>query len=149
MAETEDTGVDFSEGDSLMVDLNDVEDSSFEVMPKAMYPCIIDELEFSISQSGGNPMWTYKLEIEDGEFAGRTLFCHHVFRGKGLPITKRQLERIAPELLENPFDPQDQEVMDSLVGRRIKVKVGHQRYEGETRNNVKDFYPADDADSFT
>lgn len=147
-AEVEAAPVDFSEGDSLMVDLNNVEDVSFEAMPRAIYPCVVSNNEFTYSQNSGNPMWTLTLEVEDGEYAGRNLWSHLVFAGKGLPMTKRQLSRIAPELMDGPFDPQDEQVIGSLLGRRIRAKVAIRMFEGEKRNNVRDLYPAEEAGSF-
>jgi len=140
--------VDFSAGDTLMVDLNNVEDVSFEALPKGMYPAVIAECDFTYSQASGNPMWTLQLEVSDGEYAGRKLYCHLVFAGKGLPITKRQLSRIAPELLEQAFNPEDDDVISSMLGRDLKVKVDVRKYEGEDRNNVRDLFPGDGGSDF-
>jgi len=140
--DADETGVDFSTGESFVVDLNGVEDSTFEAIPKGYYNANINEVEFTYSQASGNPMWSLKYEIDSGEYEGRTLFSHMVFAGKGLPITKRHLSRIAPELLEGPFDPQNSEVIDSLLNRRVKLKVTIRPYEGEKRNNVADVFAA-------
>lgn len=135
--------VDFSAGEALSVDLSTVEDTGFEALPKGMYSCTIAECEFTYSQSSGNPMWTIQLEVNEGEHAGRKLFNHLVFAGKGLPITKQNLSRIAPELLAGPFDPQDPEVIGSLLGRGVKAKVTIRKYEGTDRNNVQGLFPGD------
>jgi hypothetical protein len=117
-------------------------------MPKGLYACQIAECEFTHSQASGNPMWTLQLELTDGEFAGRKLYSHLVFAGKGLPITKRVLSRIAPELLEGPFNPEDDEVIQSMLGRDVKAKVDVRKYEGELRNNVRDIFPGDGGGDF-
>lgn len=135
--------VDFSDGDSLTVDFNDIEDTSFEALPKAVYPCTISECEFTYSQSSGNPMWTLQLEVSEGEYAGRKLFNHLVFAGKGLGITKQNLKRIAPELMEGPFDPRDPEIVAGMLGKAVKAKVTIRKYEGEDRNNVAGLYPGE------
>ncbi len=132
--------VDFSEGDDLVVDFNAVEDTSFEVLPKGMYNAVIAECEFTYSKAG-NPMWTLRLEVSDGEYAGRILFNHLVFAGAGLGITKQNLGRIAPELLENPFDPKDADVIASMLGKNIKAKVTVGKYDGEDTNNVRGLFP--------
>lgn len=142
MAKEKKSAVDLSEGDSLMVDLNDVEDVSFEALPRAMYDCQIADCEFGYSQSKGTPMWTLQLEVVEGEYAGRKLFSHMVMAGDGLPITKRQLSRVAPELLEGPFDPQDPDVVASMLGKDVRVRVTTRQYEGRTVNNVRDLFPA-------
>ena len=142
----DDNELTFSEGDELTVDLNAIEDVNFEIMPRGKYGCQITECEFGISNSGGNPMWSMVMEVEEGEFAERTLFLHWVWAGKGIGYTKRQAARIAPELMEEgyTFDPQDEEVIESMIGKRLMARVTTKKYEGEMRNNVADvFAPAD------
>lgn len=141
--ETADAGVDFSEGDSLVVDFNDVEEMTFEALPRGQYPCQIVECEFGYSQSKGTPMWTLRLEVSEGEYSGRILFTHLVFAGAGMGITKANLKRIAPELLAGPFDPTDEGIMESMLGKQIKARVTVRQYQGEARNNVQGLYPGD------
>lgn len=136
------------EGDSLMVDFDNVEDSAYEALPKGRYGMVVEECEFTYSQAG-NPMWTMKLEVEEGEYAGRKLFSHMVMAGKGMPITKKQLARIAPHLLEGPFDPEDEEIIEQMVGLRVVAQVTTKKYEGEWTNNIKNLYPAEDDDDFS
>ncbi len=144
----ENEGVDFGEGQegALVVDLSAVEDDSgFEAIPRGMYPCVIDNLEYAISQAKGNPMWTWTLEIEDGEYAGRKLFYHTVFKGPGLPITKKAIAAVMPDLLSAPFDPEAIANSGEKIGLRLKVRVDQKMYEGEKRNNVKGVFAADEA----
>lgn len=148
MTKKKNAAVDFSEGDSLMVDLNTVEDSSFEVLPKGMYSCIIEDCEFTYSQNAGNPMWSLKFDVTDGEYAGRKLFSHMVWAGAGLPITKKQLSRIAPELFEGPFDPESEEIIASMMGKEVQAKVTIRKYKGEDRNNVADLFADEGEDGF-
>lgn len=144
----EETGVDFSEGDALVVDMSEVEAVSFEAIPAGMYNCQIIENEFGFSKSSGNPMWSLQLEVADGEYAGRRLFSHLVWAGKGLGFTKKDLAQIAPELLEAPFDTKDPEIVASLLGRDVRVKVAVRIYEGEKTNNVRGLFAAADGDGF-
>ena len=148
MAKEKKAAVDFTEGDNLMVDFNDVEDVSFEALPKAVYPCIIADCEFTHSQSSGNPMWTLQLEVSDGEYAGRKLYSHLVFAGAGLPITKRQLGRIAPDIIAQAFDPSDEDIVAQMLGLEVKAKVTVRKYQGEDRNNVADLFPGGGGDGF-
>ncbi len=132
--------VSFAEGDSLTVNFDDVEESTFEALPKGIYPCIIEDCTFSYSQASGNPMWTFVLEVRDGEFAGRKLYQHLVFAGKGMGITKRILSRVAPELMETSFDSDDEEVMITLIGKEVRAKVTLGKYQGEPSNSVRDLF---------
>jgi hypothetical protein len=70
-----------------------------------------------------------------------------VFAGKGLGFTKRQLNRIAPDLIAKPFDVQDVEVISQMLGRNLKAKVTTRMYEEQLTNNVRDLLAAD-GDSF-
>lgn len=149
MAKKDSAAVDFSEGDSLMVDFNDVEDVTFEAIPVGIYPVTIADCEFTYSQNSGNPMWTLRLEVTDGEYAGRVLFNHLVFAGKGLPMTKRQLKRIVPDLVSGgAFDPQDPDVIAQMLGMNLKAKVTVRIYEGRNTNNVRDLFPDEGGESF-
>ncbi len=144
----ETAAVDFSEGESLIVDFNEVEEASFDVLPPALYPVIVEECEFVYSQSSGNPMWTLKMAITEGEYAGRFLWSHLVFAGKGLPFTKKTLMRIAPDLIAQPFDPEDQEVCASMLGLELKAKVTVRKYQGEDSNNVRDLFLNEGGEAF-
>lgn len=132
--------VDFPEGDNLLVNWDDIEEQSFEAIPRGNYPCIISECDFQHSQAAGNPMWSIRLEVEGGEYDGRILFTHMVFAGKALGFTKATLARIAPELLESALDPQDEEAQGSLLGKHVTAKVTTRMYEGELTNNVRGLY---------
>jgi len=147
-----DEGVDFgdnTDAEGLVVDLNNVEDVTFEALPRGMYTCEVDTLEFTYSQNSGNPMWTWTLAVADGEYEGRKLFFHTVFAGNGLPRTKQVISRVAPELMESAFDPVKVADEGSLIGRKVKARVDVRPYEGQQRNNVRDlFAAAEGEDSF-
>ncbi len=145
----DDAVVDFSQGDSLMVDFGSTEDlGEREVLPRAFYPCVIAECEFTYSNSKGTPMWTLTLEVRDGEYAGRKLYSHLVMAGKGLPFTKRTLARIAPELLEGAFNPEDADIISTMLGKDVRAKVTVGNYEGEKTNSVRDLYADEGGDGF-
>lgn len=138
----EESAVDFSQGESLVVDMSDVSEVSFEAIPAGMYDCQIVECEFGYSQSKGTPMWTMQIEVSDGEYAGRKLFTHMVMAGKGLGFTKKDLAQIAPELLEAPFDAQDPNVIATMLGKDVRAKVQVRQYEGSPTNNVRGLFAA-------
>lgn len=132
--------VQFQDGEE--IDFSGIEEGSFEALPKATYDVVIDDCEFGTSQSSGNPMWTITLQVDGGEFAGRKLFAHMTFHDKGLPMTKRFLNRVVPELANTRFNPADPEVLQKIIGKKCRAKVGTRLYDGEMRNNVKDILPA-------
>lgn len=137
-------GVDMEPAEGgLLIDLTNVEeDAGFEVLPRGIYDCVVSNLSFEYSQASGNPMWTWELEVEEGEFASRKLFTHTVFKGAGLGRTKRTISRVAPELLEAAFDPEEIADKGTMLGKRCRARVDVKPYEGQPRNNVKDVLPA-------
>ncbi len=137
------------DGDGTIIDLNEVEDDAgFEVMPSGMYDCVVESLEFEHSQSKGNPMWSWVLEITEGEYAGRKLFFHTVFKGPGLPITKKAISRVAPELMSGPFNPEDEESIDQVLGKNCRARVNQRKYQGEMRNNVRELFGPGEGSDF-
>lgn len=128
---------------AMMIDMSGVsEDAGFACIPRGTYPAIVDEVTFGMSQSSGNPMWTWKFEISEGDFANRKLFFHTVLVPDQLPRLKKVLARVAPELLEGPFNPQEVADQGLLVGKACQVRVDVRKYEGTDRNNVRDVLPA-------
>jgi len=142
-------GVTFqAEGDSALVDLDSVEDAQFEVLPRGSYNVRLSDLTYDLSQSSGNPMWTWELEVDGGDYNGRKLFFHTVFQGKGLPMTKRILQRIIPDLVAKPFDPEKIANEGSMLGMNLKAKVTQRRYEGRRTNSVQDLFPSEGTGDF-
>ena len=149
-AETEGmTFGDDNEGEGNVVDLSGVsERGNFAAIPRGNYPVVVSELTYDTSQRSGNKMWTWILEIESGEYAGRKLYYHTVFVAESLPRVKQALMRIqledgsdyAKELAGSSFDPGQIADEGRLVGGRFSARVDQRKYEGEMRNNVKALY---------
>lgn len=137
----------------LVFNLNDVEEpKGFELLPKGNYPAIVDELEFGES-STGNPMFTVKFKVTEGEFAGQSVWDYWVVDGKGaefgLGKLKKFLSRIMPEVDLSAFAPQAFADSGEAIGREvtIAVKITTQKkgeYKGEKRNQIADILTATD-----
>lgn len=127
--------------DGLVVNLSEVEELKFELLPKGTYDIIIEDNQYAKSKSSGKPMWNLKLNIDGGEFNGRKIFEIFSFSEGALPGTKTRLAVIAPELLSGDFKVNDPETVASLIGRKAKVKVDIQKAEEgsgyEDQNRVK------------
>jgi hypothetical protein len=149
---------DDNEGDGNIVDLSGVsEKGSFQAIPRGKYPVTVVGLEYGISQSKGNRMWTWQLEIESGEYQGRKLFYHTVFSDGGISRVKQALLRIqledgsdyAKQLANSSFNPEKVADEGRLVGGRFTADVVQRKYEGEMRNNVRQlFVPSNDQEGF-
>lgn len=133
-------GAVFEDNEDMVIDMTGVDENAggFQVLPRGIYPSIVDDLVFGASKNSGNPMFTWTFEVSEGEFAGRKLFFHSVLTAEQLPRLKKILMRIAPDVLEGPFKPKEVAEQGSLVGRQCRVRVDIRKYEGEDRNNVRD-----------
>lgn len=128
------------------VDMTAVPEAKNEVLPKAVYNCVVDEAEYKLSQSAGKPMWALIYVVTDGQYEGRKLFHNISFSEKALPFTKRTLARLCPECLTSSFKP---EKIDEygIQGRnvRVKTKVGKDQ-NNEPRTEVAEVMgPADNS----
>ena len=136
--QVESAGLVFSgENEDFTVNLSNVEDKGFEIIPRGLYNCIVSDLEFGYSQTSNNPMWTWTLEIEDGEYSGRKLFYYTAFSDKAMAMTKQVICRVTPELANESFNPSEVADSGKLIGNRCRAKLTISRYEGQQRNSVR------------
>lgn len=137
------TSAVFEDGGSLLIDLSNVEEMKFDLIPKGAYDAKIDEVQFGKSKSSGQPMMTFILTIEGGDYAGRKKYFYASFSQKAIKGTKSNLLRIDPNLFSGQFDPQ--KIVDSgeLLGRDIKIKIVHQERtdNGEMQDSVGSILP--------
>ena len=134
-------------GGSLMIDLSSVPDETERpVVPRGIYPATVDDVTFGFSQSSGNPMWTWVFELMEGagEHAGRKMFFHTPFVEVMMPRVKKVVSRVAPELLQGPFDPEKIAADGIMVGKACRIRLDIKPYEGKPRNNVRDVLPAEE-----
>jgi len=130
--------------DGLLVDLANVQEMSFEAIPKGVYPAVLDDLKYEISKNSGQPMWNARFTITDGQYTNRKLFTYMSFSEKALPGTKRQIKQFAPELLSAPFNAKKIADEGTLIGKTVRLKLDIEIYkpegggEAQKRNRVKD-----------
>ena len=131
---------------SMTVNLSNVEDDGWDVLPRAIYNIVVDDAEYKIS-SNNNPMISLTLQVEDGEYKDRKLFTHIVFSPKAMGMAKRAIARLGlTHLLEGDFNPED--IVDDFIGARARARVTIEKYEGEDTNKVKSLLPAGGGDEF-
>ena len=139
--------------ESMVFNLNDVEEqpSSFEVLPKGTYNAIVEEFEFTTSQSSGSPMIKCVYSIIDGEYADRKIFDYYVLTGEGakyaLPRLKQLITRVVPEEDSTSFNPVKFAESGVIINRQCRITLGIQtqkkgEYKGEKRNNVREILAA-------
>lgn len=146
----ENTGLEEDDAGGYVVDFNEVEEASFELIPRGKYPVIVDDLEYKLSQSSGLPMWAFVLIINGGEYDGRKLFYNASFSPKALPYTKKMMAVAMPDIVEKGrFDPADDDLLNELRGRSFtaEVKIGKNQ-DNEKRSEVKTLAAPSDDNAF-
>ena len=155
----EEAGVTASaDTEGMVFNLNEVEEqaSSFEVLPKGTYNAIVEEFEFTTSQSSGSPMIKCVYSIIDGEYADRKIFDYYVLTGEGakyaLPRLKERITRVVPEQDSASFNPAKFAESGVIINRQCRITLGIQtqkkgEYKGEKRNNVREILAADSTET--
>ena len=150
----EEVGVTASaDTEGMVFNLNEVEEqtNSFEVLPKGTYNAIVEEFEFTTSQSSGSPMIKCVYSIIDGEYADRKIFDYYVLTGEGakyaLPRLKQLITRVVPEEDSANFNPAKFAESGVIINRQCRITLGIQtqkkgEYKGEKRNNVREILAA-------
>lgn len=147
-----------TDNEGMIFDLNAVEEStsSFEVLPKGTYNAIVEEFEFTTSQSSGSPMIKCIYSITDGEYAERKIFDYYVLTGEGakyaLPRLKQLITRVCPDVDSATFNPAKFADSGIIINRQCRITLGIQtqkkgEYKGEKRNNVKEILAAESGES--
>lgn len=139
-----------------VVDVDDIPEASFELLPNGFYNAVVAEHDYALSQNSGQPMWSLQLQVEGGDYDGRKLYYHMSWSPKAAPYTKATLVKCFDDVLKNPvyrdsagkFNIKKVGDESAFVGRRVRIKVGSQTYEGEKRNNIRDLQPAADTNEF-
>lgn len=146
--------------EGLVFNLNDVQEASgsFEVLPKGTYEAVIEELEYTLSQSSNQPMIKAVYSIIGGEYEGRKIYDFYSLTGKGaefsLPRLKQLLTRVCPEVSLEAFNPQQFAESGVAINRMCQLKLVVQtqkkgEYKGEKRNAVREIMSsADVSNSF-
>lgn len=136
-----------------VVDIDNIQEASRENLPAGWYNCTIEEHEYALSQSSGLPMWSTKMNVDDGEYVDKKIYNHISWSPKAAPYSKKTVQECFPDLLTNQAYRTDSGGLDvkkigdegALIGRKVRVKIGFQTYEGEKRNTVKGLAPNTDS----
>lgn len=131
---------DAEDDDNFTVDMSQVPDQMFQALPKGDYNVVIEMCEFSRSKSSNKPMWTVRVEVEDGEYAGKKIYTHLSFSDAAMPGTKMAIKTFAPEILSDPqyqpFAPKKLADEGYLLGKKARVRLGIEKYEGQDKNKI-------------
>jgi hypothetical protein len=142
----EEAELDEEDSEGIEVDLGSVDEmGNFRALPGGIYDVELVQLDYGQSQRSGNNMWTAQLSVMNGDYKDSKFFYHLVFTEGGLPRVKRFLARLhcednaAQKLLSGRFKPERVSDEGTLLGGRGRVRVDIRKYQGQKRNNVRDF----------
>ncbi len=143
-------GTEEDEGGAFVVDMSGVsEKGDFPLLPRGIYNCITESVEFGYSNASGNPMWTWNLVVQEGEYADSKLWYYTAFTEKTMSQVKRALLAVGQtDLAESTFDPEEVASQGTLDNLALRARVDIKKYEGEDRNNVKSLLPAGEGAGF-
>lgn len=130
------------DGDSMIVNLSDVDESgNFPVVPAGVYQGVVETVEHKVS-GAGNKMWVWRVQITDGgDWDKRMFFLHTVWSQQGIGRIKKILMELGVKhLLESNFDPENPEIMADLAGLECSMLIEVGTYQGKPNNNVKKIF---------
>ena len=140
-----------ADGDNLVLDLDEVDENAggFECMPKGDYECVVDDVDYGLSQSSGAPMITWKFKVVHEDYPNRVLFYHNVLNKPfGVALLKKTIIACGAQVDMAKFNPQEFADNGDAIGLPLLVKVGIQTYQGEKRNKVDNVKPSQEGGSF-
>lgn len=124
----------FEQGDGLVVDLSNIQELSFEALPKGFYDAVIDEANYQISKTSQKPMFQLIWKIVDNaDYENRKVYQYLSFSQGALRGTKAQLMRLDASKFAGAFNPKAIAESGDLLGTRKKLKLTIQ--PGQDGNN--------------
>lgn len=123
------------------VSFDGVESRSFEPLPVGRYPAKVSALDYNPeSARSGEPTVAWEFTVSEGEYANRKAFLNTSLQKQALWSTMRILIALGyseAEVKAKQWDFEDPETVDEIVGRDCIVSIGHRRFEGEKRQQVR------------
>lgn len=127
-----------------IIDLSEVEATTYEPIPRGVYPGYIESVEYTRSQAKNLPMLVFvlKFDYEDKE---RTQRYYATLAGDGAGRTKAFLARLDPELDLANLDPYEMDDHFANMEVNIRLTIRPDRDDPKIkRNNVGDVTPIED-----
>jgi len=123
------------------VSFEGVEARAFEPLPVGRYPAKVTACEYvPESARSGEPALAWQFTVQGGDYDGRIGFLNTSLQPQSLWNTLRILLALGfteEEVKSHEWDFEDPEVVDSVIGRDCIISIGHEKYEGETRQRVR------------
>ena len=117
------------------VNMHAVEDAQdFTPIPDGEYLAQLVEVDENKTTRDGDPMWSVRWQVLEGEHAGRYVFDNLVFSAKALKRVKLVFSRLGLDVAK------DQEVdwtPDMIIGKQARITVVTEEYEDQSGQKKK------------
>lgn len=108
------------------------EAKKFEALPEGQYAVRIDKVEERISRDKKEPYWNVTFIVTEEPFIGRKLYDRFPLSPEALWKLRQLAEACGMDCTgEVDLDSQD------FLQSEVKLNVGTEEYQGETRNKIK------------
>lgn len=118
--------------------------ASFEPLPDGEYDVVCIE-STPTESSTGKPMIRAKYQVESGPNAGKKVFTQYTFSADSDNSLSFFFQHMAFHGLDASFfatDPAWETVASTLLGKRVRFRLGTREWQGQQRNNVERVMPA-------
>lgn len=115
----------------------DGEEASFDLVPVGDYEAYINNI---LDKGEGEKKYlNFMFKISDGASKGRTLFTNCMLSKEGLWKLKNVL--IASGLAQRGFKGKVAWDKETLIGKKVGLRVAHEEYNEKTRESVVAIFP--------
>lgn len=122
---------------------------NYDPIPDGDYDFIVDDCEAKTSQNG-KMMYVAKNKVESGPHQGRLVWHNHVISHENPNALAWFFRNMGVLGLSQEFfngNPSDHQVAEALKGKRFRGTVQTRRWQGQDKNEIKQFYTAGGANT--
>lgn len=117
---------------------------NYEPIPEGDYDFLIEDCEAKLSQNQ-KMMYVAKNKVESGPHAGRLVWHNHVISHENPNALAWFFRNMKVLGLGQEFfasNPSDHQVAEALKGKRFRGNVQIRKWQGQDKNEIKQFYTA-------
>ena len=121
----------------MKLDFSTIEDAeSYISIPEGVYLCRIAEVRENLTRDG-NPRWSLRLEVAEGEYAGRTAAWDSlVFSERGLPRVKQVLALLGFDV-SGTIELQPGDLVDLRARAQCQIEEYEDRLTGKRQRRMR------------
>ena len=122
------------------------ETGTYDALPDGDYDLVVLEATAKVSQSG-KTMFAIKTQVEGGAHNKRLVWDNLVVSpdsqaALGIFFKKMHALGLPREYFMQQPQPTNAQIEQALVGRKFRGQIGSRTYNGNKKNEIKNYYPA-------